>query len=482
VADGSRRGDTLPVMPAHRAAALPCAATLALVAALALAPPATALGRAASRTPALGHAVLAQPAPGQLPPPLLGQQPLPGQPAPGQPPAPAPGPSGPATTTPFQTPDTTSCPYRVSPPAPVDLSEVPLPGSPAPGPLPVRDEAVGGARMAECGLVLPRPAPPLPDGLSAHAWVLADLDTGAVLAARDPHGRHRAASTIKILTALLAIRELDPALDVVGTDEDANQEGSRVGIGPGGHYTVDQLLHGLLMSSGNDAAHALAGQLGGVPATVRQLNELAGRLGALDTRVITPSGLDGAGACVSAYDLALIFRVAMREPAFAATTGSALYDFPGFQDKPGFMVANDNKLLANYPGALGGKTGFTDDARHTYAGAAQRNGRRLLVVLLRGEQQPVRMWQQAAHLLDYGFALPPTAQPVGTLVDAAPPEPPAANSGAPPAATPGIAPSAATGLPTRDRRLLFTALPLALAVLLAGTLLLRRRRTSRRRT
>jgi len=390
------------------------------------------------------------------------------------------------TTTPFRTPDTSACPYRMAPPPPVDLSEAPAPGATVPAPLPVRTDVVGGKRLGGCGLLLPDPAPPLPAGLSATGWLLADLDSGAVLAAQDPHGRHRPASTIKILTALLALRELDPATQVVGTDADANQEGSRVGIGPTGVYTVDQLLHGLLMRSGNDAAHALAGRLGGVPATVLKMNGLARELGALDTRVATPSGLDGPGSSTSAYDLAAIFRVAMREPRFAAMVGTSLIDFPGFMDKPGFTVANDNRLLAEYPGALGGKTGFTDDARHTYVGAAHRGERRLLVVLMRGEQQPVRMWQQAAGLLDYGFALPSTVTPIGALVDKAPPETrpssAASESAGPPAGSAeGAAAVAATATdptsePAIDRVTLSIAALLAVAVALAALLWWRRTR------
>ncbi|HEY0637161.1 MAG TPA: D-alanyl-D-alanine carboxypeptidase family protein, partial [Pseudonocardiaceae bacterium] len=352
----------------------------------------------------------------------------------------------PPTTTPFRTPETSSCPYRAVPPPAVDLSEAPAPGQPAPIPLPVRAEPVGGPRLGGCGPVLPDPAPPLPTGLSAHGWLVADLDSGAVLAARDPHGRHRPASTIKVLTALVALRELDLDAVVVGTDADAQQEGSRVGIGPTGNYTVGQLLHGLLMRSGNDAAHALAVRLGGVPSTVAKMNELARSLGALDTRVATPSGLDGPGSSISAYDLGVLFRVAMREPTFARMVATRQLDFPGFMGKPGFIVANDNRLLANYPGALGGKTGFTDDARHTYVGAAERGGRRLLVVLMRGEQQPVPMWQQAAALLDYGFALPAGSEPVGTLVDSAPATttaPPPATSGSSRASAAGAAPAAA---------------------------------------
>lgn len=310
------------------------------------------------------------------------------------------------------------CSQQIVPPPPVDTSEVPKPGNPAPSPMSVPDSPVGGLRLGECGLVLPRGAPDPPAGITATSWLIADADSGAVLAAKDPHGRHRPASTIKLFTALLAADQLPMDRVVVATDADANQEGSRVGLGPGGQYTIRQLLTGLLLVSGNDAAHALADQLGGVEATVTQMNKLAAELGALDTRAATPSGLDGPGMSSSAYDLALVFRQVLSRPLLVELLGTRQVDFPGFGDRPGFVLSNDNKLLRNYPGALGGKTGFTNDARHTQVDAAQRGGRRLIVVLLRGEQRPVPMSEQAARLLNYGFALP-TGAPVGRLVTGA---------------------------------------------------------------
>ncbi len=315
---------------------------------------------------------------------------------------------------------TAVCLHQIVPPPPVDLSEAPAPGTPAPAPMAVPDRPVGGPRMDDCGLVLPDGAPAPPEGISAMSWLVADADSGAVLAAKDPHARNRPASTIKLLTALLAADQLPADRVVVATQADADQEGSRAGLGPGGRYTVRQLLAGMLLASGNDAAHALAEQLGGVAETVEHMNELAGRLGALDTRAATPSGLDGPGMSSSAYDLALTFRQVLGRPLLTELLGTRQVDFPGFGDRPGFVLSNDNKLLRNYPGALGGKTGFTNDARHTKVDAAQRGGRRLIVVLMRGEQRPVSMSMQAARLLDYGFALTP-GRPVGQLVDKAPP-------------------------------------------------------------
>ncbi|MGW0044528.1 D-alanyl-D-alanine carboxypeptidase family protein [Rhodococcus sp. NPDC003348] len=332
---------------------------------------------------------------------------------------------GAVTSTPFTAPNTDGCPNRAVPPPAIDLSEVPAPGDPTPTPLPVPARPVGGENLGACGVVTADGSPPLPADISATAWVLSDLDTGAVLAAKDPHGRYRPASTIKMLLALVALHELDLDETVTATAEDANVEGSAVGLGKDGRYTNRQLLQGLVMASGNDAAHALSTQLGGDAETVRKMNELARHLGALDTRTATPSGLDGPGMSSSAYDLALVYREAMRNPTFAELIHTERVEFPGFPknpddpldvDHPGFTLANDNKLLYNYDGALGGKTGYTDDARQTFVGGAERGGRRLAVTLMAGDVLPIRPWEQAARLLDHGFALPRSTS-VGELVD-----------------------------------------------------------------
>ncbi|WP_026454084.1 D-alanyl-D-alanine carboxypeptidase family protein, partial [Saccharomonospora iraqiensis] len=291
------------------------------------------------------------------------------------------------------------------PPSPVDSSEEPPPGEPSPAPPPVPDTPAGGERMDECGPVLPAGAPQPPEGLTAASWLVHDLDTGEVVAAHHPHGRYRPASLVKTLLALVTLDGLRADEIVVPTEEDANQECTCVGIVAGAEYTVDQLLHALLMRSGNDVAHALATALGGVKLTVRQMNELAIELGATDTHVATPSGLDGPGMMTSAYDMSVIFNHAMRQPRYAEAVATKEIMFPGGPGEEDFPVRNDNRLWGSYPGFLGGKTGFTDDARHTYAGAAERDGTRLAVVLLRAEQRPVRVAEQARQLFDYGFTL-----------------------------------------------------------------------------
>lgn len=350
-----------------------------------------------------------------------------------------------------------ACPYQVNTPPAVDSSEEPTAGDP-PQPLAVPSDPVGGDALGGCGIITAPGTPPVPNDVSAEAWLVADLDTGDVIAAKDPHGRHRPASIIKVLVAIQALRDLPIHKVVAGTADDAAAEGTKVGIGEGGHYSVGDILHGLLMHSGNDAAHALAMQMGGMDATLTKLNDLAAKLGGRDTRVATPSGLDGPGMSTSAYDIGLFYRYAWQNPTFAEIVATRDFDFPGRGDA-GYPIENDNKLLANYPGAMGGKTGYTDDAGQTFVGAANRDGRRLVAVLLHGTRLPIAPWEQAAHLLDYGFATAPGTK-VGTLV-----EPDPSLVVAPKDASDATSVKAATALPAAD------AMPVRVGVAFVGAVI-----------
>lgn len=327
---------------------------------------------------------------------------------------------------------------QVSPPP--DAAEE----SPAPDPLPIPAAPVGGDELGTCGDLVAGGGS-VPAEVTAASFVVADLDTGDVLAVRAPHARHRPASTIKVLTALVALAELDPDEVVGGTAADLAIEGSRAGIGPGGEYTVSLLLAGMLLNSGNDAAAALARALGGDEVTLDAMADTARELGALDTRAATPSGLDGPGGASSAYDLASLFRAAMDEPLFAETIRTRSVAFPGYDERPGFELSNSSRFLANVPGALGGKTGFTDAARHTFVGAAQRDGRRLVVASMRGEQQPVPVAAQTSALLELGFGLPPDVGPLGELADGEPVAPAPTVEPGPTVAAPVVAPPSPAG-------------------------------------
>ncbi|MDZ7887313.1 MAG: serine hydrolase [Mycobacterium sp.] len=345
------------------------------------------------------------------------------------------------------------CPYKVTTPPAVDASEVPKPGDPTPGPLPVPATPLGGDALGGCGLITAPDTPPVPGDVSAEAWLVADLDTGDIIAAKDPHGRHRPASVIKVLTALASIQELPINRVVTGSEADENAEGSSVGVKNGERYTVSDLLHGLLMVSGNDAAHALAAQLGGMDTALQKINNLARRLGARDTRVATPSGLDGPGMSTSAYDVGLFYRYAWQNDTFTKIVASQKYQWPTYE------LENDVKLLSNYPGALGGKTGYTDDAGQTFVGAAERDGRRLVAVTLKGTRVPIAPWEQAARLLDYGFATAPGTK-IGSLI-----EPDPSLSTPEPEKAPDPTAVAATALPSAD------ALPVRVGVGFVGVLI-----------
>ncbi|SFT44047.1 D-alanyl-D-alanine carboxypeptidase (penicillin-binding protein 5/6) [Geodermatophilus amargosae] len=304
----------------------------------------------------------------------------------------------------------------VDPSAPTPTA--PLSGRPPQGSGP-GGVTVGGEGLDTRGTVVVDGAPPVPDGIVAAGWLVADAGTGDVLAARDPHGRYYPASTLKTLTLLTLAHRLDPALVVEGTAEDEQMEGSRVGMVTGGRYPVSLLFQALVLQSGNDAANALARAFGGTQATVQAMNATALELGAFDTVAGTPSGLDVAGQFSSPYDLALFFRALVADPLTAGILATPIAEMPGVEGRStGFQIQNENPL-AGYPGGLGGKTGFTDAARHTFVTAAERDGRRLVVSVVGAENLPLRAADQAALLLDWGFAVPPSLGGVGTLVGSA---------------------------------------------------------------
>ncbi|PZG02813.1 D-alanyl-D-alanine carboxypeptidase family protein, partial [Nonomuraea aridisoli] len=150
---------------------------------------------------------------------------------------------------------------------------------------------VGGEALGSRGLVTPAGVKKPPKS-KATSYVIADADTGQVLAAKDAHGKYLPASTLKALTALTLIPKLDKNRKVRPSQNACNQEGSAVGLTPKIAYKVDDLFKALMMASGNDAAMALAETNGGLPQTMRDMNAMAKRLQAYDTVAKTPSGLD----------------------------------------------------------------------------------------------------------------------------------------------------------------------------------------------
>ena len=231
--------------------------------------------------------------------------------------------------------------------------------------------------------IQPVGAVPIPDG-PAPAWIVADMDTGQVLAGRDMYAAHPPASTIKTLLALTALDELNLDATVVADEADTRVECNCAGIKPGRTYTARQLLDAVLLVSGNDAANTLADMLGGFDTAVAKMNAKAAAIGATNTHATTPSGLDGpdGSGWTTPHDLAAIFRAAMANPVFAADHRPAGGDVPHRHRRQ--PLVNQDELLVRYPGAIGGKTGFTDAARKTFVGAAERDGRRLVIAMMYG--------------------------------------------------------------------------------------------------
>ena len=282
---------------------------------------------------------------------------------------------------------------------------------------PVRAESpatVGGDQLNARGVVVPSGAPALPP-TAAAGWLVADLDTGAVLAAKDPHGQYAPASTLKTLTALTLIPKLDRTAMVRPTFADVNIEGSKVGLVDSVRYPVSELFTSMLVVSGNDAALALATANGGLAKTVHEMNLEAQRLQAHDTLAVNDNGLDAPGQRTSAYDLALIARAAMQLSDFRGYVATKHAHIRGAKPGTAIAISSHDKLLYNYPGAIGIKNGFTVRARATFVGAATRGGHTLVVTLLRTNP---RYWPEAASLLDWGFkATAAGVSPVGQLVD-----------------------------------------------------------------
>lgn len=311
----------------------------------------------------------------------------------------------------------------VSPaPAPAVAAPKPRPSTPTlPVPKPTVDPrlSIGGERLASMGVVVDLPAGvPAPPRLKDVSWVLADMGSGEVVAAKAAHARMLPASTLKTLTALTLIPRVEADRAYRATAQDANADGTRVGLLPGQTYTGRQLFSALLMSSGNDAAYALARAGGGMGATLAAMNEQARVLGAHDTVAKDPSGLDAPGQTSSAYDLALIGRAAMRLPAFRTYVTTKQTRFPGATGRNGrrtsFVISNHNRLLYNYDGTIGIKNGYTKAAKRTFISAVTRGGKTYILSEMYGLDNS---WRPQAAMYDWAFRYGGKAVPVGRLVN-----------------------------------------------------------------
>jgi D-alanyl-D-alanine carboxypeptidase (penicillin-binding protein 5/6) len=257
----------------------------------------------------------------------------------------------------------------------------------------------------------PQPTTPAPP-IEAAAGILVDLDTGAVLFQQHADKELAIASTTKIMTALLALEygKLDQEV-TIGADavKEGSGDASRMGLSQGEVLTLQQLLYGLMLPSGDDAAIAVADAVGkdmGVN-FIDLMNEEARFLGLVHTHYVDPDGLDAPGHYSSASDLMALTRYALRLPMFVSIIATYEYKIPATGQHKAYDLHNTNQLLwpnGGYAGATGVKTGTTGKAGACLVFSATRGGHQLLGVIL-GASSDSERYDDARALLDWGFSV-----------------------------------------------------------------------------
>lgn len=234
--------------------------------------------------------------------------------------------------------------------------------------------------------------------ITAGGAVLMDVNTNKVLFAQAPHEKMPMASTTKIMTALVALENSKLDEMVMVPDIAFGTEGSSMYLHKGEQLSMQDLLYGLMLSSGNDAAITIAIHIGGsVEGFAALMNERAKSIGAFNTNFVNPNGLPDAGHYTTAYDLTLIAAEALKNPEFAKITGTKNY-----KTKTGDYIRylrNKNRILKEYEGGTGVKTGYTKEAGKCLVFSAIRDGLHLVGTVLHCSE----MFPSAIELLDFGF-------------------------------------------------------------------------------
>ncbi len=234
--------------------------------------------------------------------------------------------------------------------------------------------------------------------VSGDASIVICADTNQVLYGENQHKKMGMASTTKIMTAVIAL-ELGNTTDIVTISQNAaRQEGSSVYLKPGDKVSLNDLLYGLMLNSGNDAAMAIAEHISNTPENfVLLMNEKAAELGCHDTHFNNPSGLPDDEHYSTAYDMALIMSYAMKNDEFAKIVGTKEYQIKTADSVT--YLRNHNKLLWQYPDCIGGKTGFTKLSGRCFVSCAKRDGVELICVTLDAPDD----WNDHKNLLNFGF-------------------------------------------------------------------------------
>jgi len=240
--------------------------------------------------------------------------------------------------------------------------------------------------------------------------ILIDADSGAVLYANNAHERLYPASITKIMTGLLSIENLNMNDTITYTDDILNSlpsDASKLGLVSGETTTIHDALYALFLRSANEVAVGLAKKISGTEQAFGKLmTERARQIGALDTNFVNATGLHDDMHYTTAYDMALIARAAMSNSEFASIWGSENYTLAATNMSEGYRIWHTHPLLVStsnyyYPAAIGGKTGYTDEAGRTLVTAAEKNGLKLISVIMKSDNEHI--FSDTAALLDYGF-------------------------------------------------------------------------------
>lgn len=239
-----------------------------------------------------------------------------------------------------------------------------------------------------------------PTDLTAESAILINADTGEIIYAKNAYEKRAMASTTKIMTALLTLEEGQLDRRFTADSMAIRVEGTSMGLQEGDIVTRRALCYGMLLPSGNDAANAAAVNISGsLTAFADKMNEKAAEIGMHNTHFVNPSGLDADGHYSTAYDMALLTQYALKNEEFrkisASSSATLEYGNPPYPR----TLYNSNKLLVQYEGCIGVKTGFTDNARRCLVSAAERNGVTLIAVTLNAPDD----WKDHSEMLDFGF-------------------------------------------------------------------------------
>lgn len=235
--------------------------------------------------------------------------------------------------------------------------------------------------------------------ISSRYAIVMDFESGRILYEKNGFSVVPMASTTKIMTAVVALENSNINDIVTISKRAASIGGSTIGLKSGQRLTMEQLLYGLMLRSGNDCAIAIAEHIGGsVESFARMMNSKAFNIGAYNTSFRTPHGLDAEGHFTTVYDLALITRYALSNSDFAKIVSTKDIAFEGIGGNIKFH--NINKILWSLEGADGVKTGYTGKAGRCLVSSASRDGRRLICVTLNSPKR----WDDSKRLIEYGFS------------------------------------------------------------------------------